>query len=133
MHYICLEKLIALKRILAIDDDPINRQLLEIYLANDFDYQVVNDAKQALDILHLEKFDLIITDINLDGVEDGIWLAKQINSIPKYAHIPVIAFTAYLISYIGRDNFENAFDCIIEKPINRMQFVFKLNEILNTL
>jgi hypothetical protein len=47
--------------------------------------------------------------------------------------MPVIALTAYLMSYIGRDNFEYAFCCIIEKPINKMQFVFKLNEIMNTL
>lgn len=123
----------TLRRILAIDDDPINRQLLEIYLANDFEYKVVNNAKQALDILNLQKFDLIVTDINLEGDEDGIWLAKHIKSIPTNAHVPVIAFTAYLISYLGRDNFEETFDCIIEKPVTKKQFVAKLNEILSVI
>ncbi len=123
----------ALRRILAIDDDPINRQLLEIYLDNDFEYKVVNNAKQALDLLNLQKFDLIVTDINLEGDEDGIWLARHIKSIPKYAHLPVIAFTAYLISYLGRDNFEDTFDCILEKPVTKKQFVAKLNEILSEI
>ena len=122
-----------LRRILAIDDDPINRQLLEIYLANDFEYKVVNNAKQALDLLNLQKFDLIVTDINLEGDEDGIWLARHIKSIPKYVHLPVIAFTAYLISYLGRDNFEDTFDCILEKPVTKKQFVAKLNEILSEI
>ena len=122
-----------LRRILAIDDDPINRQPLEIYLANDFEYKVVNNAKQALDLLNLQKFDLIVTDINLEGDEDGIWLARHIKSIPKYVHLPVIAFTAYLISYLGRDNFEDTFDCILEKPVTKKQFVAKLNEILSEI
>ncbi len=122
----------ALKRILAIDDDPINRQLLEIYLANNFEHKVVNNAKQAIEALSKSDFDLVLTDINLDGGEDGIWLAKHIKSTPRYSHLPVIAFTAHLISYLGKDNFEDAFDCIIEKPIIRMQFVSKLYEILNT-
>lgn len=123
----------TLRRILAIDDDPINRQLLEIYLANDFEHKVVNNAKQAIDALNKEEFDLIVTDINLEGAEDGIWLARYIKAAPKYEHIPVIAFTAHLISYLGRDNFKEAFDYIIEKPVMKKQFVAKLNEILSTL
>jgi CheY-like chemotaxis protein len=123
----------VLRRILAIDDDPINRQLLEIYLANDFEHKVVNNAKQAIDALNKSPFDLIVTDINLEGAEDGIWLAKYIKAVPKYEHIPVIAFTAHLISYLGRENFKESFDYIIEKPVMKKQFVAKLNEILSTL
>jgi two-component system sensor histidine kinase BarA len=119
-----------LKRILAIDDDPINRQLLNIYLSNDFEFKVVNNAKQAVDALNIDKFDLIVTDINLEGNEDGVWLARYIKAAPKFKDIPVIAFTAHLISYLGNDNVNKEFDYIIEKPVMKKQFVAKLNDFL---
>jgi len=53
MCCICLVNINILIRILAIDDELINRQLLEIYLTNDFDCKVVNNAKQALELLNL--------------------------------------------------------------------------------
>jgi CheY-like chemotaxis protein len=121
-----------LRRILAIDDDPINRKLLEMYLANDFEFKVVNNAKEAIDELNKVVFDLIVTDIHLECYEDGIWLAKTIKTLSKFEHIPVIAFTAHLISYLERDNFKDTFDYIIEKPIIKEQFVAKLNELLFT-
>lgn len=119
-----------MKRVLAIDDDPINRQLLQMYLINNFDYKVVSNAKQAVAALNINDYDLVVTDINLEGAEDGIWLAKYIKADPKFKHIPVIAFTAHLISYLGADNVKKEFDFIIEKPVMKKQFVAKLNVFL---
>lgn len=120
-----------MKRILAIDDDPINRQLLEIYLKDDFTYKIVNNARQAVDCLNKEQFDIIVTDINLEGAEDGIWLGKYIKATPKYSHVPVVAFTAHVISYFSKENFKEVFDHIIEKPVMKKQFVVRLKEILS--
>ncbi|MCU0421194.1 MAG: response regulator [Bacteroidia bacterium] len=122
-----------MKKILAIDDDPINRQLLEIYLIGDFDYTIVSNARAALDRLHEESFDLVISDVNLEGKEDGIWLGKQIKSNPLTQHIPVVAFTAHAMNYFNLESFHEAFNTIIEKPIMKQQFVERVNELIEAL
>jgi CheY-like chemotaxis protein len=119
-----------MKRILAIDDDPINRQLLEIYLKGSFTYKIVNNARQAIDSLKGETFDAVVTDVNLEGDEDGVWLGKYIKSIPQLDHVPVVAFTAHMASHITKENASEAFDHIIVKPVLKNQFITQINEIL---
>lgn len=119
-----------MKRILAIDDDPINRQLLEIYLKGSFMYKIVNNARQAIDSLKGETFDAVVTDVNLEGDEDGVWLGKYIKSIPQFNRLPVVAFTAHMASHISNENASAAFDHIIVKPVLKNQFITQINEIL---
>lgn len=118
-----------MKKVLAIDDDPINRQLLEIYLKGNFDYKIVNNATQAVEQLSTNEFDIVVTDINLEGDKDGIWIGKHVKSTPQYAHVPVVAFTAHMAGFINSNNVE-VFDHIIGKPILKAQFVARINELL---
>lgn len=120
-----------MNRILAIDDDPINRRLLEVYLLDDFTYKIVHNANQALESLDLEDFDLVVTDVNLDGGHDGIWLGRYIKAEPKYKRVPVVAFTSHVTNYLNRDHIDEAFDYVIEKPVIKKQFVDRLKEILH--
>jgi CheY-like chemotaxis protein len=122
---------VALNRILAIDDDPINRRLLEIYLWDDFTFKIVHNANQALESLEEEDFDLVVTDVNLDGGHDGIWLGRHIKAEPKYKQVPVVAFTSHVIDHMGQDKINGAFDYVIEKPVVKKQFVARLKEILH--
>jgi CheY-like chemotaxis protein len=119
-----------MKRILAIDDDPINRQLLEIYLKGNFLYKIVNNAQQAIDTLNAEPFDAVVTDVNLDGVEDGVWLGKYIKAKPQYANLPIVAFTAHMASHMNKEATADAFDHVIVKPVLKNQFINQINEIL---
>lgn len=119
-----------MKNILAIDDDPINRQLLEIYLKGSFVYKIVNNARQAIETLKNETFDAVVTDVNLEGDEDGIWLGKYIKSTPAFRNVPVVAFTAHMASHINNENAASAFDHIIVKPVLKKQFIELINEIL---
>ncbi|MES2690344.1 MAG: response regulator [Bacteroidota bacterium] len=119
-----------MNRILAIDDDPINRQLLEIYLLDDFSYKIVPNAKQAVESLSNEIFDMVVTDVNLDGGHDGIWLGRYIKAEPKYNQMPVVAFTSHVVNYLNQQSITDAFDFVIEKPVIKKNFVAKLKEIL---
>lgn len=119
-----------MNRILAIDDDPINRQLLEIYLLDDFSYKIVPNAKQAIESLSNEIFDMVVTDVNLDGGHDGVWLGRYIKAEPKYNQMPVVAFTSHIVNYLNQQSITDAFDFVIEKPVIKKNFVAKLKEIL---
>ncbi len=119
-----------MKRILAIDDDPINRQLMQIFLSDDFSCKVVNSAQQAVDELESKPYDIVITDINLGGAHDGIWLGKYIKASETLKHIPVVAITAHVMSYTGKDEIKEAFDTLVQKPIIKQRLIEKLSQIL---
>lgn len=119
-----------MKKILAIDDDPINRQLMSVLLSSDFDCTVVSSAAKAIETLSETPYDIIITDINLGGAQDGIWLGKYIKSTDKFKHIPVVAVTAHVLSYAGKSEITEAFDALVQKPLIKQKLIEKLNEML---
>jgi two-component system response regulator PilR (NtrC family) len=69
-------------RILIADDEPSMREMLRIVLRRDgYDVTVAANGKQALDILHRERVDLLLSDIrmpDLSGV-DVLRAAKEAN------------------------------------------------------
>lgn len=118
------------KKILAVDDDPINRQLMQLFLSDDFECKVVNSAQQAIDALNNQSFDLVMTDINLGGAHDGIWLGKYIKQSTQYTAIPVVAITAHVMSYTGKDEIKEAFDTLVQKPIMKQRLIEQLKQII---
>lgn len=81
-------------RILIVDDQYINRYLLEKLLSGS-GYTVISaeDGLQALDIVNHEQVDLIISDILLPRM-DGFQFCKEIKSNPDLKHIPFVFYTA---------------------------------------
>ncbi len=68
------------KTILVVDDDENNGYLLGITLRK-MGYSVigiVDDALQALRQVELNRPNIVITDVNLQGEKDGVWLGKQL-------------------------------------------------------
>ena len=82
-------------KILIVDDHKVVRDGVALYLENDPDYEVVNQVSsgmEALNILEKEKVDLVIIDINMDGI-DGIETTRRIMKISK--DIRVLALTMH--------------------------------------
>lgn len=82
-----------LKRILAVDDEPNMRRLLEIMLKQ-AGYQplVAANGREALDLLKREGADLVVSDLHMPGM-DGLGLLTAMNA--EEIATPVIIVTAY--------------------------------------
>jgi diguanylate cyclase (GGDEF)-like protein/PAS domain S-box-containing protein len=82
-------------RILVVDDEPVNVQLLE-YLLQTTGYENVvstTDPRQVVP-LHLEhRFDLIILDLQMPGM-DGFEVMEALTPIEREAWLPVLVVTA---------------------------------------
>lgn len=80
------------KRILAVDDEPNMRRLLEIGLRQ-AGYQVVSaeNGQAALEVLKAEQIDLVVSDLHMPGM-NGLALLKQIRS--DHEALPFIMVTA---------------------------------------
>jgi len=81
-------------RILIVDDEPFNLDLLEQELEL-LGYGSVRavDGRNALERLQSEAFDLVLLDVMMPGI-DGFGVLERMKSHPKWQHIPVIMISA---------------------------------------
>lgn len=54
--------------ILIVDDEELICELLDEYLAEDFQVKAISNPEQALEIIRTNQFDLIITDLNMPKI-----------------------------------------------------------------
>lgn len=78
--------------VLIVDDEKHTRDGLRLSLEDEFDCYVASNAAEALEYLHNDKIDVMLTDLRL-GADDGMKLLETALALPKP---PVcIMMTAY--------------------------------------
>lgn len=107
-------------KVLIVDDDKVSRYILKRYDRwNKFQFSIeaeACDGKEALNKLAVDKFDLVITDIKMPGI-NGIEFLSEIKKM-KYNNICVILLSTYSdFEYAKQGIRLGAFD-YITKPIN---------------
>ncbi len=82
-----------MKRILTVDDSTSVRQMVGFTLRK-AGYEVIEavDGKDGLAKASGEKFDLIITDLNMPNM-DGIQMIAAIRKLAGYSFIPILMLT----------------------------------------
>ena len=81
-------------KVLVVEDSPTMRQLIVFALKRIRGFQIVeaNDGVDALKKLSADKFDLILTDINMP-IMDGLKLVSMVRNDPNYKETPIIVIT----------------------------------------
>jgi len=81
------------ERILIVDDEKSMCQYLSIMLKKEgYEIKTVNSGKKAVNAIKESNFDVVITDIKMEGM-DGIEVLKAVKEIDPT--VPVIIMTAY--------------------------------------
>ena len=82
-------------RALVVEDDPASAVLLEhlFVIAGGWTVQIASTVPAALDCLAAGRFDLVLTDMNIEG-EDGLQVVAAANRHPERATMRVVAVTA---------------------------------------
>ena len=111
-----------LKRVLVVDDQPVNALILEKQLAV-MNVRTVTclNGQDALDRLEQgESFDLILTDHNMPKM-DGLELAEAVRE--RGLEIPIIMLSSNL-AFVEHDPASDHIHAILQKPIPR-RFLFE--------
>jgi len=119
------------KRILVVEDQPDNRQIIRDMLA-DTDYHITEaeNGEEALAAIAKERPDLILMDIQLP-VLDGYAATRRIKSDPNLKSIPVIAVTSYALSGEEKKAREAGCDDYVPKPYSPRQLLAKIRQYLS--
>jgi two-component system chemotaxis response regulator CheY len=81
------------KRILTVDDSKTMRDMVAFTLRKaGFDVNEAEDGRKALTVLSTNRFDLIITDLNMPNM-DGISLIKNVRSNAQHRGVPILILT----------------------------------------
>jgi len=79
--------------ILAVDDSASIRQMVELCLEEeDHDITLAENGKDGLQKAQSDKFDLIITDINMPEM-GGFELIRALRNLPEYKLTPILCLT----------------------------------------
>jgi len=81
--------------ILAVDDEQMNRFVLEDIIENRYELFVVASGQACLDEVEQRVPDLILLDINMPGIS-GYEVCKILKSKPETNNVPVIFLTAMM-------------------------------------
>lgn len=104
--------------ILAVDDDPIQREFCSVYLATPtVTVMTAASAEEALEILPTRSFDAALFDVDMPGM-NGIDLVRHLRSDPRFDDLPIMVVTGRedMVSIdLAYDAGATAFMC---KPVN---------------
>jgi two-component system chemotaxis response regulator CheY len=116
---------------LVVDDSPVMRQLIVFALARIKSLSVTeaDDGVAAIKKLATERFDLVITDINMP-IMNGLKLVRHVRADERHKTIPIIVIT----TEGGEEDRQRAMvlgaTAYITKPIQAPAVLEKVRELL---
>jgi DNA-binding NtrC family response regulator len=123
-----MENLMTPRKILVVDDEKNQRDILQLILAGErdetgaqvYDVKTASSGQEALKYFRNDRFDLVLTDLKMAGM-DGIQLLNELSQVDSST--PVILMTAHgSIDSVKEALRGGAFD-YLEKPLDRAKLL----------
>lgn len=120
------------KRILVVDDVPLNIQLLKTYLSSE-GYHILSakDGSEAIEQAKKLKPDLILLDVMMPKM-NGFEVCKIIKSDMKTQFIPIILVTALNELDNKIKGMDSGADDYLTKPFNKLELMARVRSLLRT-
>lgn len=116
--------------ILVIEDNSVNLKLARVLLHGEgYDVHIASDAEEALMALQTLRPRLILTDIQLPGM-DGLELTRRLRREPTWQGTVIVALTAYAMKGDDEKALAAGCDGYITKPLDPDTFPALITEAL---
>lgn len=120
-------------RVMAVDDDPVIRGLLEVNLEMEgHDVVTAVDGRDALDKVQADPPDLILLDVMMPNV-NGWEAATALKGDPATRSIPVILLSARAMEADRRKGEEIGVEEYVTKPFDPIELMELVNRLLQGL
>jgi len=119
---------VTVKTVLIVEDEWAIADWLEVLLAeNGYNVVIAGNGREALDLLHRQTPDLVLTDFMMP-VLDGAGLIAAIQEKPATRDIPVILMTSLLESVVR--NRVAGYRAYLRKPFREAELMKAVDEIV---
>jgi CheY-like chemotaxis protein len=121
-------------KILVVDDDPdfvaFTRAVLE---SNDFEVVSAGNSDQGMLTLAREKPDLVVLDVIMSSVLDGLSMSQRMAENETFRHVPIIMVTSiantdYLALFPTDESIH--IDAFVTKPIAPKELLRQIGKLL---
>lgn len=117
------------KRILLIEDDDVNRMLLDDYLNYcGYDVQSLSEASTFFSTIKQFQPKLILLDLKLPDI-DGYTLLEKMQNQPDYVNIPVIVVSAFAFKADRQRAIDLGACRYFVKPVNLIDLIQAIEEL----
>jgi len=105
------------RRVLIVEDEPINREIAqEILNEVGLIVEVAEDGLEAVERIRNENFDLILMDMQMPRM-DGVGATRLVRQLPNGGTVPIIAMTANAFAEDKARCFNAGMNDFIMKPV----------------
>jgi two-component system chemotaxis response regulator CheY len=81
-------------RIMVVDDSGMTRKMLSLSLSREgFAVEMAENGMEALEKLFKDRYDLVITDMNMPQM-DGMELLRHLRNDSQYRSVPVVVLSS---------------------------------------
>ncbi len=117
---------------LVVEDSPTMRQLITFALKRIPGSKIIeaNDGIDALKKLSTQKFDIILTDINMP-IMDGLKLVSMVRNDPVHKAIPIVIITTEGADEDRKRGLALGANAYIAKPIQTADLLSVVNQIIS--
>lgn len=116
-------------RILIVDDEKLNVELLEGILSEKYEIVRAYNGKDALLEVEKEPPDLILLDIMMPGM-NGYEVCKELKGNKKTMHIPILMVTALTEKTEKIKGLEAGADDFLNKPVDMIELRVRVKSLL---
>lgn len=119
-------------KILAVDDDPVNLNVLTGILSTEsYDITTANSAMEVLDLLGTQPWDLIIADVMMPHMS-GYELTQKIRERYSLSELPVLLLTARSQIADTYTGFAAGANDYVTKPVDALELKYRIRALITT-
>lgn len=118
----------SVKKMLIVDDEMSNREMLEAIFVNDYQLMQVESGESALEVIPEFMPDIILLDVMMTGI-DGYEVCKRIRDNHDYASMVVVMVSARAFESDRQKGFDVGANDYINKPFRLVEIRKKIKEI----
>jgi two-component system chemotaxis response regulator CheY len=119
-------------RVLIVDDSPLTREF-HSHILKDAGFACVTatDGMEGLEKATAEKFHIILTDINMQGM-DGYEFIRRARQNPDYDEVPIIIISTESKELDRQKGFSAGANLYLLKPTDTQRIVESMKMLLGT-
>jgi len=120
----------AKKRVLAVDDNEFNIEIIKELLDDEYNLKTATTGEKALEVAVDFRPDIILLDIMLPGM-DGYEVCQQIRANPALRHTRIIMVSAKAMTSERIEGYEAGANVYIAKPFDGDELLTKIRKELH--